>query len=64
MHEETIEAMRQAFDTNMLGMFLGMKTVIPGMIAAGGGAIVNVSSVWGCRASRTTSPTKPPRGRR
>ena len=47
VHEETIEAMRANFDTNVLGMFLGMKTVIPGMIEAGGGAIVNVASVWG-----------------
>ena len=42
-----VEAMRANFDTNVLGMFLGMKTVIPGMIELGGGAIVNVSSVWG-----------------
>ena len=47
VHEETVEAMRANFDTNVLGMFLGMKTVIPGMIELGGGAIVNVSSVWG-----------------
>jgi len=47
VHEETVEAMRANFDTNVLGMFLGMKTVIPGMIKLGGGAIVNVSSVWG-----------------
>ena len=47
VHEETIENMRANFDVNVLGMFLGMKTVIPGMIGMGGGAIVNVASVWG-----------------
>jgi NAD(P)-dependent dehydrogenase (short-subunit alcohol dehydrogenase family) len=47
VHEESIEGMKAAFDSNVLGMFLGMKAVIPGMIKLGGGAIVNVSSVWG-----------------
>ncbi len=47
VHEESVEAMTRAFESNVIGMFLGMKTVVPGMIAAGGGAIVNVSSVWG-----------------
>ncbi|MGD9536386.1 MAG: SDR family NAD(P)-dependent oxidoreductase [Alphaproteobacteria bacterium] len=47
VHEETVEGMRAAFESNVLGMFLGMKAVIPGMIERGGGAIVNVSSVWG-----------------
>ena len=47
VHEETPEGMTAAFESNVLGMFLGMKTVIPGMIERGGGAIVNVSSVWG-----------------
>ena len=47
VHEETIAGMTAAFESNVLGMFLGMKTVIPGMIELGGGAIVNVSSVWG-----------------
>jgi NAD(P)-dependent dehydrogenase (short-subunit alcohol dehydrogenase family) len=47
VHEETVEAMKAAFDSNVLGMFIGMKAVIPGMLKLGGGAIVNVSSVWG-----------------
>lgn len=47
VHEESLEAMRASFDTNVLGAFLGMKTVIPGMMELGGGSIVNVSSVWG-----------------
>ena len=47
VHEETIDAMMAAFESNVLGMFLGMKTVIPSMIKLGGGAIINVSSVWG-----------------
>ena len=36
VHEETVEAMRAAFDSNVLGIFLGMKTV-SGMIDLGGG---------------------------
>ena len=47
VHEETVEKMRANFDVNVIGQFLGMKTVIPGMIEMGGGSIVNVSSVWG-----------------
>ncbi|HSI79141.1 MAG TPA: SDR family oxidoreductase [Solirubrobacterales bacterium] len=47
VHEETLEEMRVVFEVNTLGMMLGMKTVIPGMLEGDGGAIVNVSSVWG-----------------
>jgi NAD(P)-dependent dehydrogenase (short-subunit alcohol dehydrogenase family) len=47
VHEETVEKMRANFEVNVIGQFLGMKTVIPGMMKAGGGAIVNVASVWG-----------------
>lgn len=32
---------------NQTGVFLGMQTVIPGMIKAGGGSIVNISSIAG-----------------
>lgn len=47
VHEETAEEMRLVFEVNTIGMMLGMKAVIPGMLEAGAGAIVNVSSVWG-----------------
>ena len=47
VHEETVELMRANFEVNVIGMFLGMKTVIPGMMKLGSGSIVNVASVWG-----------------
>ncbi|WP_068071590.1 SDR family NAD(P)-dependent oxidoreductase [Novosphingobium lentum] len=34
-------------DINQLGVFLGMQAVLPGMIRAGGGSIVNISSIAG-----------------
>ena len=34
---------------NVRGTFLGMKFEIPAMLATGGGAIVNMASVAGCR---------------
>lgn len=47
----TIDLSESAFqkvcDVNQLSVFLGMKAVIPGMIKAGGGSIVNISSVAG-----------------
>jgi NAD(P)-dependent dehydrogenase (short-subunit alcohol dehydrogenase family) len=32
---------------NQTGVFLGMRAVIPSMLANGAGSIVNVSSIWG-----------------
>jgi 3alpha(or 20beta)-hydroxysteroid dehydrogenase len=37
-------------DINQLGVFLGMQTVIPSMIKAGGGSIINISSIAGMLA--------------
>ncbi len=34
-------------DINQLGVYLGMQAVLPSMIKAGGGAIVNISSIAG-----------------
>ncbi|MDI9933658.1 SDR family NAD(P)-dependent oxidoreductase, partial [Rhodococcus sp. IEGM 1354] len=38
---------RAVFDVNVLGCGLGMKMVVPGMIARGGGHVVNVASAVG-----------------
>ncbi len=36
---------------NMTGVFLGMQAVLPSMLAAGGGSIINISSTSGMLAS-------------
>ena len=38
---------RRVVDVNQVGVFLGMKAVVPAMLEAGGGSIVNVASVEG-----------------
>jgi 3alpha(or 20beta)-hydroxysteroid dehydrogenase len=38
---------RKVLDVNQVGVFLGMKSVLPSMRRAGGGSIVNISSVGG-----------------
>ena len=43
--ELALDEWRRVLDTNLTGAFLGMKTVHPSMRRAGGGAIVNVSSM-------------------
>ncbi|KEZ21049.1 3-alpha-or 20-beta-hydroxysteroid dehydrogenase [Sphingobium yanoikuyae] len=40
---------------NQLGVFLGMKAVLPSMVAAGGGSIVNISSIAGMLGTRESS---------
>jgi 3alpha(or 20beta)-hydroxysteroid dehydrogenase len=46
--EETPEAVfRRMIDVNAVGVFLGMKGVIGSMRRAGGGSIINISSVGG-----------------
>ena len=45
----TRERWQQALDVNLTGVFLTCKHVLPWMLAAGGGAIVNVSSVASIR---------------
>jgi meso-butanediol dehydrogenase/(S,S)-butanediol dehydrogenase/diacetyl reductase len=42
-----LETWQEMLDTNLNGPFLLMKAAIPGMVAAGGGSIVNVSSLAG-----------------
>ena len=52
--EETTEAdYRKVIDINQVGVFLGMKTVIPSMKKASSGSIINISSVDGLRGNPT-----------
>ena len=43
--DHTHERIRDVLDVNLVGPFLGMQAVIPGMDAAGGGSIVNIGSI-------------------
>ncbi|MET8701927.1 glucose 1-dehydrogenase [Kitasatospora sp. NPDC058032] len=45
--DESVEHFRRVLDVNLTGVFIGMKTVVPALRAAGGGSIVNISSAAG-----------------
>ena len=47
--ETTLEQYMDVVRVNQVGCFLGMKAVVPAMRDAGGGSIVNVSSVVGLK---------------
>lgn len=51
MMETSLEDYRRVIDINQVGVFLGMKAVVPAMRAAGGGSIVNVSSIAGLHST-------------
>ena len=42
-----VEQFREVIEVNQIGPFLGMKSVVPSMVKAGGGSIVNISSTNG-----------------
>jgi 3alpha(or 20beta)-hydroxysteroid dehydrogenase len=50
-HEVALESWRQILDVNLTGTFLGIQASVDAMIAAGGGSIINVSSVEGLRGA-------------
>jgi 3alpha(or 20beta)-hydroxysteroid dehydrogenase len=43
----TLEQFRAVIDVNLVGVFLGMRAVVPAMKRRGGGSIVNVASIDG-----------------
>jgi NAD(P)-dependent dehydrogenase (short-subunit alcohol dehydrogenase family) len=45
--EQTLESWNRIMEVNSTGVFLGTKSVIPAMQRAGGGSIVNISSICG-----------------
>ena len=50
--EESIESWHHVMDTNVTAMFLSVKYVLPHMLKAGKGAIVNIASLAGIRVTR------------
>ena len=47
VEETTVEGWDRVMDVNAKGVFLGTKAAIPEMRRAGGGSIINISSVYG-----------------
>ena len=47
IEEETIDGWNRILAVNVTGAWLGMKSVLPEMRRAGGGSIVNISSIYG-----------------
>ncbi|MFK7895267.1 MAG: glucose 1-dehydrogenase [Myxococcota bacterium] len=45
--ETTLESYRRVTEVNQTGVFLGMRAVVEAMGAAGGGSIINISSIDG-----------------
>lgn len=45
--DQSVEDWHRVIDSNLHGVFYGMRSQIPAILAAGGGAIVNVASVLG-----------------
>jgi NAD(P)-dependent dehydrogenase (short-subunit alcohol dehydrogenase family) len=45
--EQTLEGWNRIMEVNATGVFLGTKSVIPAMLRAGGGSIINISSICG-----------------
>lgn len=49
LEETSVDSFDLHYRVNQLGVFLGMKSVIAAMKAAGGGSIINISSAAGMR---------------
>jgi NAD(P)-dependent dehydrogenase (short-subunit alcohol dehydrogenase family) len=55
IEQTTIDEWHRVLDVNLTGTFLGCRSAIPALRRAGGGAIVNTSSVAGLVASKAVS---------
>lgn len=54
IEEMPLEMYNEVIAVNQVGAFLGIRAVIPSMRRAGGGSIINVSSIAGLVAARTS----------
>ena len=51
LDETTLDDYRRVVEINQVGVFLGLRAVVPAMKAAGSGSIVNISSLAGLRGT-------------
>jgi NAD(P)-dependent dehydrogenase (short-subunit alcohol dehydrogenase family) len=56
LHEYEPEEFRRVVDVNLLGVWHGIRAAAPHLLAAGGGSIVNTSSISGVRPSPGEGP--------
>jgi NAD(P)-dependent dehydrogenase (short-subunit alcohol dehydrogenase family) len=47
VEQETLDGYQRILNVNQIGAWLGMRAVVPALRAAGGGVIVNISSIYG-----------------
>ncbi|MGO9022608.1 MAG: SDR family NAD(P)-dependent oxidoreductase [Syntrophobacteraceae bacterium] len=51
IHEYPVDVFQKVIDVNIIGVFLGLKYVIPAMIERGGGSCILTSSIAGLKGS-------------
>ncbi len=51
VHKFDLDQWRRILDVNLTGTFLGLRAAVPAMKKAGGGSIINVSSIEGLRGA-------------
>jgi NAD(P)-dependent dehydrogenase (short-subunit alcohol dehydrogenase family) len=59
LEDEDIETFRRTLEVNVVGTWWGIRKVIAPMRSAGGGSIVNISSIMGIVASEDSHPGYP-----
>lgn len=55
IEDTTLEAWNRVIEVNQTGTWLGLKAAIPALRRAGGGSIVNISSIYGIVGSGTSA---------
>lgn len=56
LHEYDDKQWRRILDVNLSGTFYALRTMLPLMLEAGGGSVVNVASLTGVRPTRGEAP--------
>jgi len=56
LHEYEPDEFRRVVDVNLLGVWHGMRAVVPHLLDAGGGSVVNTASISGVRPSPGEGP--------